>query len=359
MAKAKGRFLGRIKVASVAASSLPQDAGKNSINSDSDRAPSLNSVRDVFVPLEHEEGSNPNIEAQSPAPGIFIYRFSEGFNYPNSAHYLDYFTEYIFKQTRRTTLDTYGKLGASCPLSSHSTQNILTKQKDRPWNDPGPRRGQEINLDDNRPILRAIILDFSSVNNVDVSSVQNLIDVRNQLDRYAAPEIVTWHIACVNNRWTKRALASAGFGYSKTTIAQGKWKSVISVADLDTGSTLGGERDVKGARVGDLEIGGGEDTISSSVEKGSRGVARSTKTATILGVVSLLIHFHLPYLSLLGKQKLTHWFHRTGLSFTLMYKVRWKVRWRTRRALLSRPPERYHPLLPSPASVATLLAVFK
>ncbi|CAG8975959.1 hypothetical protein HYALB_00007090 [Hymenoscyphus albidus] len=260
VAKAQGRFLGRIKVASVPASSWPQDTGKNSLYSDSDKGPSVNAIRDVFVPLEHQEGSNPNIEAQSPAPGIFIYRFSEGFNYPNSAHYMDYFTEYIFKQTRRTTLDTYGKLG------------------DRPWNDPGPRRGQQISLDDHRPILRAIILDFSAVNNVDVSSVQNLIDVRNQLDRYAAPEIVTWHIACVNNRWTKRALASAGFGYSKTTTAQGKWKSVISVADLDTGSNLGGERELKGGKVEDLEI--GDDTITSSVKKGSL----TTKTGTVLGV---------------------------------------------------------------------------
>ncbi|KAG9234090.1 sulfate permease 2 [Amylocarpus encephaloides] len=270
VAKAKGRFLGRIKVASIPASSLPQDTGKTSITSDSERRLSGSIIRDVFVPLEHEQGNNPQIDAESPAPGIFIYRFSEGFNYPNSAHYLDYFTEYIFTHTRRTTLDTYGKLG------------------DRPWNDPGPRRGQAVNLDDDRPVLRAIVLDFSAVNNVDVSSIQNLIDVRNQLDRYSSPQTVTWHIACVNNRWTKRALASAGFGYNKTSTAQGLWKSVITVADYDSSSTLvGDDKDTKGARVDDLEIGimpskGG--TISTSIEKSRGGIAKSTKSATVLGV---------------------------------------------------------------------------
>lgn len=77
-----------------------------------------------------------------------------------------------------------------------------------------------------------MILDFGSVNHVDITSVQNLIDVRNQLDRHAAPEKVEWHFAAVNNRWTKRALAAAGFGYpAEDHAAEGKtWTPVFSVA---------------------------------------------------------------------------------------------------------------------------------
>ena len=76
---------------------------------------------------------------------------------------------------------------------------------------------------------------MSSVNNVDITSVQHLIDVRNQLDRYAAPEAVDWHLACINNRWTKRALASAGFGYPTPQRGEPpyeRWKPVFSVADI-------------------------------------------------------------------------------------------------------------------------------
>lgn len=94
-------------------------------------------------------------------------------------------------------------------------------------------------VETSKPTLKAIILDFSSVNNVDITSVQHLIDVRNQLDRYASPNKVDWHMACINNRWTKRALGSAGFGYpapegnpnSELGSSQ-RWKPIFSVADI-------------------------------------------------------------------------------------------------------------------------------
>jgi sodium-independent sulfate anion transporter 11 len=93
-----------------------------------------------------------------------------------------------------------------------------------------------VEVDDALPNLKAIILDFSSVNNVDITSVQQLIDVRNQLDRYASPERVDWHLACINNRWTKRALVSAGFGYASpedpSDGIQHRWKPIFSVAEI-------------------------------------------------------------------------------------------------------------------------------
>jgi sodium-independent sulfate anion transporter 11 len=65
--------------------------------------------------------------------------------------------------------------------------------------------------------------------------VQNLIDVRNQLDRYTSPESVEWHFAAINNRWTKRALASAGFGFPSYDHLPGeghRWKPIFSVAEI-------------------------------------------------------------------------------------------------------------------------------
>lgn len=68
-----------------------------------------------------------------------------------------------------------------------------------------------------------------------MTSVQHLIDVRNQLDRYAAPGKVDWHIACINNRWARRALASAGFGYPTPPgdgVILDRWKPIFSVAEI-------------------------------------------------------------------------------------------------------------------------------
>jgi solute carrier family 26 (sodium-independent sulfate anion transporter), member 11 len=83
-------------------------------------------------------------------------------------------------------------------------------------------------------------LDFSAVNNIDVTSVQTLIDVRNQLDRYASPDVVEWHIAHINNRWTKRALAAAGFGYPTPHNVSGEakpWKPIFDVAAIGGSSS--------------------------------------------------------------------------------------------------------------------------
>ncbi|KAI4096979.1 MAG: hypothetical protein L6R37_006893 [Teloschistes peruensis] len=212
---AQGRFVGKVKVHSVVGDHIIEETGKFRDKpfdaQDPDKA-----ARNIFLPFEHGDGSNPQIKPQSPYPGIFIYRFSEGYNYPNANRYLDHMVATIFKQTRRTNAQSFPRLG------------------DRPWNDPGPRRGR-IEEHSDKPTLKAIILDFSSVNNVDITSVQHLIDVRNQLDRYASPDKVDWHLACINNRWTKRALASAGFGFP-TPVNDGnmmeRWKPIFSVAEL-------------------------------------------------------------------------------------------------------------------------------
>ena len=114
--KAQGRFMGKVRVHSVVGDHVLNDGGKGSGQGKDGRIPQSDTdgnVRNVFLPLEHADGSNPQIEPESPYPGIFIYRFSEGFNYPNANHYLDYMVATIFKQTRRTNPNTYGKLGVS------------------------------------------------------------------------------------------------------------------------------------------------------------------------------------------------------------------------------------------------------
>lgn len=175
------------------------------------------SVREAFVPISRKDGTNPLVDIESPYPGILVYRFTEGFTYLNQQGYMDDLVHHAQSISRPTNLNRYAKLG------------------DRPWNDPGPRRGQQVDVDDHRPILRAIILDFSAVNNVDVTSIQGLIDVRAQLDRHAAPEAVEWHFASINSRWTKRALTTAGFGYidRERFAARAHWNPVYSYTPLD------------------------------------------------------------------------------------------------------------------------------
>ena len=114
--KARGRFLGKVKIHSVVGDHLIQGhEPKYGTAAGSTRRPtnSDENTRNIFLPIDHRDGSNPQIELQTPYPGVFIYRFSEGYNYPNANHYLDYMVETIFRQCRRTDPMTYGKKGVS------------------------------------------------------------------------------------------------------------------------------------------------------------------------------------------------------------------------------------------------------
>lgn len=118
--RTKGKFLGRVQVHSVLGDHVIGH-NNNVIGDYGTFNPAGDSpaTRNIFLPIEHDDGSNPEVEISSPYPGIFIYRFSEGFNYPNASHTLEHLTSHIFAHTRRTKTDTYAKKG------------------DRPWNDPG------------------------------------------------------------------------------------------------------------------------------------------------------------------------------------------------------------------------------
>ncbi len=266
--RTKGRFLGRVKVHSVVDEQVVGESSSPALGEygtfvGGQDEPAL---RNVFIPIGHGDGSNPEIAVEHPYPGIFIYRFAEGFTFPNASHTLEFLTQTIFKSTRRTNLSHYERPG------------------DRPWNDPGPTRRQRkeavaagldpaaAGVDLDLPPLKAVILDFSTVNNVDVTSVQNLIDVRNQLDRYTSPEVVNWHFANVNSRWTKRALASAGFGLltPRADGAPRRWKSLFSVADIGGSSSAAAaaeqedrEKELASVRRGSRADGGDIEAVAS------------------------------------------------------------------------------------------------
>ncbi|KAL8717173.1 MAG: hypothetical protein Q9225_005564 [Loekoesia sp. 1 TL-2023] len=308
---ARGRFMGKVKIHSVVGDHVLGE-GKFSDARLESRDPER-STRNIFLPLEHGDGSNPDIQPESPYPGIFIYRFSEGYNYPNANHYLDHLVATIFKETRRTNPNSFAKLGVSGSNTETSKDDgMLTSNQDRPWNDPGPRRGRAEEDHSHRPTLKAIILDFSSVNNVDITSVQHLIDVRNQLDRYAAPDKVDWHLACINNRWTKRALASAGFGYPTPTgeaNVRERWKPIFSVAEIggqDSAAVAAeyreNERELKRQRTrdskGSLSQGGAhdgetigqDDTTSSDTSDFAQNIAASKAYASGTGTRVVVVH---------------------------------------------------------------------
>jgi sodium-independent sulfate anion transporter 11 len=114
LAKADGALLGRVRTYTVDLNRRLES--KQEFGSENEKT--------VFIPFNHKDGSNPSINARSPYPGVFVYRFSEGFSYANQSRYLQDITEQVFNQTRRTQQDNYSRLGVSTfPLVSVNQQN--------------------------------------------------------------------------------------------------------------------------------------------------------------------------------------------------------------------------------------------
>jgi sodium-independent sulfate anion transporter 11 len=126
---------------------------------------------------------------------------------------------------------------------------------------------------DARPTLRSVILDMSSCTNLDVTSIQGLVDIRNQLDRHASPSPVEWHFAHINSRWTRRALAVAGFGFP-TTNHVGHWRPIFSIAAaVDAGFVFISEHEGRGSDKDDEEKAVGKTGESTTVGKKSAVVS--------------------------------------------------------------------------------------
>lgn len=81
--------------------------------------------------------------------------------------------------------------------------------------DPGPRSGvkaAEAALRDQRPVMRAVVIDFSAVATVDSTGIQSLVDARHQINKYADRE-VEFHFANIISPWVRRGLLAGGFGF--------------------------------------------------------------------------------------------------------------------------------------------------
>lgn len=158
----------------------------------------------TLVPLVHlwRFGRISDLQTE-PYPGVFIYRFTESLALFNQSHHMRILSKHIRKNTKRP---------------AESTDDTLEDEASLPY-------------------LRAIVLDFNDVKNVDSKSVEGLMRLRDAMARYAEPGIVEWHIANVNNGRTRRALEAAGFSSESTH------GSILDAIDIATRNAR--EKDMK------------------------------------------------------------------------------------------------------------------
>ncbi|KDQ59464.1 hypothetical protein JAAARDRAFT_126715 [Jaapia argillacea MUCL 33604] len=153
--------------------------------------------REVYIPLKPNRNiMNPDIKVHPPAPGVIVYRFEESYLYPNSSLVNDSIVEFVKEETKRGR-DMSG-----------------VKANDRPWNDPGSKGKNIASGEEDKPLLHAIVLDFSAVSNIDTTGVQSLLDTRAEVERWA-DRSVEFHFASILSPWIRRALIAGGFGTGK------------------------------------------------------------------------------------------------------------------------------------------------
>ncbi|OTA97857.1 hypothetical protein M434DRAFT_64974 [Hypoxylon sp. CO27-5] len=264
LARAQGRVLGRVRIHHYPKSIRPGHVASSSSSmsaSNTRKGPSMPS-RNVFLPLDRKDASNPLIRVELPRPGVFIYRFPDGFNYVNQAQHMDSLLEHIKKETRPTEIVQYEQL-SDHPLNELAAPNILETP-----DSPGIQAA--------KPTLKALILDFSTVNGTDTGAIDGLVELREQLQRWAKPDLVQWHFANVEDRWVRRALAVAGFGYPTDDELKGSksWSPVFTLAQREGRQKMGNSPLIESSTLPT-----GPDANVDDVERGNAGVEGASEGA--------------------------------------------------------------------------------
>lgn len=121
--------------------------------------------------------------------GILMCRVDESFTYPNSSYISDKIITYCKSRTRSGT-------------------KVLSKG-DRQWNDDSTPTTVAARA--NLPRLHALILDFASVNRLDSSGLQAIVDAQNALNRYSGHH-VEFHFVNILHPAIRSCLIVAQFG---------------------------------------------------------------------------------------------------------------------------------------------------
>ncbi|CAO3643769.1 unnamed protein product [Mucor hiemalis] len=150
-----------------------------------DKADQSDSQNYLYVPQNHP--SLGKLVEDLPA-GILMCRIDESFTYPNSSYISDRIIAYCKERTRRS--------------------QVALSKGDRAWNDDSNAAKDAARA--NLPRLHALIIDFASVNRLDSSGLQAVVDAQNALNRYAGHH-VEFHFSNILHPAIRKSLIISGF----------------------------------------------------------------------------------------------------------------------------------------------------
>ncbi|XBW36510.1 hypothetical protein QEN19_002087 [Hanseniaspora menglaensis] len=259
----KGQFLGSVKVAEVfspiiikkdgyAVESLEGSGGLSfSSVSDLEEGKKLVSVTSVerkesdvsdlqnfnikyhtkWVPLNNkfDRELNPDVEVIPPPEGVLVYRTGENWSYLNcSRHYDIVFDKVVADYQKGMKLDSEGNEFFEYKWNDAQQipyfWNNFTWQKIKSFNPANPittittkpstdSDSESVGANDfKKPHLKLVHFDFSSVTQVDTTSISTLVDLRKAIRRHCGDDSVEFHFSGIFSPWIRRSLINAGFG---------------------------------------------------------------------------------------------------------------------------------------------------
>ena len=261
----KGQFLGRVKIAEVITPNVVTEnglvfdplegSGADSVSSDEflEEGKKLTTITSVerkasdvseiygpqqnikyytrWIPLNnaYNKEINPDVEVLPPPEGVLVYRVNDNWSYLNcTRHYDTIFDKITATYAKGKKVDTDGNEFFEYKWNDASDipyfWNNFTWQKIKTFNPADPvtfitakheedtESIVENELKPSKPKLKIVHLDFSSVTQVDTTSVATLVDLKKAVRRFAHDDSIEFHFSGIISPWIKRSLVNAGFG---------------------------------------------------------------------------------------------------------------------------------------------------
>ncbi|KAI8902763.1 sulfate transporter family-domain-containing protein [Globomyces pollinis-pini] len=135
-----------------------------------------------WIGYEEIKQENEIVSVKSSPPGVAVFRVEESLTYPNANYVSDNVKSWIQANTKYN-----GKIKeTSEKLWCEDSHNISEKNiviASNIWFSDSEILLNEI------PILTAVVFDFASVNNIDSTGLQTLVDIRADLEKYAGGHV--------------------------------------------------------------------------------------------------------------------------------------------------------------------------
>ncbi|KAL6945326.1 hypothetical protein ACO0QE_002776 [Hanseniaspora vineae] len=161
-----------------------------------------------WVPFNHKytRELNGDVEVLPPPPGVIVYRPSESWTYLNCSKQYDSVFNYAVAHSKKGHIVTEKKWNEPGEFKTPFFVKYFQKN-----NKNNENSAMDNHYNDERPTLKIVCFDFSSVTQIDTTAVQSLVDLRSALNKYADRQ-VEFHFCGIISPWVRRALINSGFG---------------------------------------------------------------------------------------------------------------------------------------------------